>query len=77
MGGHELLTCLYMILQQEFLGDSASCANLGLQFPDNIKAETYGPDSRCVEIGPWTRTEGQNVITSDPLFMSGCYEVYT
>lgn len=41
----------------------------------NIRAETYGPGSRCIEQGrQWLlMTNGSNITS--PVFGSGCYQV--
>ena len=69
------LIIIIMLLSKDF-GTLSDCANTALPFGTNTLAETYGPGSRCMEAGSWTRTvilSGQT--TTNTFFRSGCYEV--
>ena len=51
------------------------CLDPALQPAINTMAETYGPGSRCVEVGFWVRTDGGTMTFSDPSPAGGCYQV--
>ena len=44
---------------------------------DNIRAQSFRPNSRCVEHGQleWTAEQGGHVSRNNPLINAGCYEV--
>ena len=58
------------------IGNGSQCADTALQPVNNVLAETYGPGSRCVEVGAWTRTQNGVTTASSPLDGSGCYQVH-
>ena len=41
----------------------------------NIRAETYGPGSRCIEQGRQWLLTTNGFTTTSPVFGSGCYQV--
>ena len=72
---HCIIFHYYAPLSKDF-GTQSDCANTALPLGTNTQAETYGPGSRCMEAGSWTRTIIQSgQTTTNTIFRSGCYEV--